>query len=290
MMRRQSKDPLLDANPRKSRSGAADEVSGVLDLRAELLRTKELVNAAKARRSTPDSAAAVLAPGDDVAARTNASRLDPKFVNALSKRDRDRLRESLKPAQASSKGAATEEDMPEGPSWDEMQAALRAKQARYEELERTGGLDELEKDPDAQPLIDFVAKRYDQIQRRHEGDDSSTDGGYSRRTRRSYRSDDEEMIETVDEFGRTRLVPASSLRPRSASPGWSGGEGDYRDRPPSPARINAPDHYDAKREVRTLGVAFYHLSQSADERSAQLAELRRLREETLAALSPMSAE
>ncbi|KAA8909616.1 hypothetical protein TRICI_004451 [Trichomonascus ciferrii] len=102
---------------------------------------------------------------------------------------------------------------------------------------------------------------------------------------------EDEMIEIVDEFGRSRQVKRNEYyngpveRPKELVYGdLVQHEAVQFNDLNSPGKQNLEEaedvHYDSRWEVRDKGVGFYQFSQSEDERRRQMAELKHIREET----------
>ncbi|KNE62431.1 hypothetical protein AMAG_07650 [Allomyces macrogynus ATCC 38327] len=202
--------------------------------------------------------------------------------------------------------ASSDEDEVEKNGDDEDEMAARARRERKRKRRE-----------EAAPLVDFLTKRYQELEQG--GGDASSDDErsdsaddddvvvsdqeerYRRRAERgrarsrsrspspSYKrpryaseSDEEDMVEITDEFGRARLVPRryahEYMPPQSPSPYDDYSDEDHGWRSPSP-----PAHFDSKREVRTMGVGYYALSTDAGERAEQMRALQDLREQTLEA-------
>ncbi|KAK9447468.1 uncharacterized protein V1518DRAFT_376559 [Limtongia smithiae] len=117
--------------------------------------------------------------------------------------------------------------------------------------------------------------------------------------------DDDEMVEYTDEFGRTRTVSkyllskytvidegaekaAKALRPNNLIRGdyiqheaFKGDEDAMRAILERDDTIGLDVHFDADREIRTLGTGFYKFSKDKEERERQMSELKNMREETM---------
>ncbi|KAJ3293237.1 hypothetical protein HK104_004634 [Borealophlyctis nickersoniae] len=124
---------------------------------------------------------------------------------------------------------------------------------------------------------------------------------------------DDPWVEATDEFGRTRVVRGSQVEElglriggggggetatkAAASGGGDGGGGigelvsdDMRremerqrwEREVMEGGDTGPLHYSAKQEIRTLGVGYYSFSQDEQARARQMAELKKMRDETAA--------
>lgn len=103
---------------------------------------------------------------------------------------------------------------------------------------------------------------------------------------------DDELIEIVDEFGRTRQVKRNEYydgpveRPEELIYGdLVQHDAVQTSGLKSPNKQNLEEsedvHYDSTWEVRNKGVGFYQFSQNEEERRRQMEELKHIREETL---------
>ena len=167
--------------------------------------------------------------------------------------------------------------------------ALEKKSRMYDEMNANG--DEPNND---EILVDFLMKQNDALGKNQEK--VGKKGPLWKGKRSS------ELVEIVDEFGRTRMVRADSQMAR-----------DYRERLEHEANREAKDddsassiqeptldlrekspiqdeipkeelnlHFDASRErTRMMGVGFYQLSGNLDKRMEQMKDLGELREETI---------
>lgn len=174
-------------------------------------------------------------------------------------------------------------------------AALERKAQLYEKLRKgkSGGLSEQQYDA---LLVDFDSKTMD----RYESDSDDVDESLT--VPRAQEYDDDPVIEYEDEFGRIRTARRSEV-PRHLLPTSKDqeiGDEDVIYNPvdffpvyePSAERVQAvaeelaeaqkrPEmHYDAAKEVRAKGAAFYRFSADEETRRQQMEELRSVREET----------
>ncbi|KAI6024641.1 hypothetical protein BKA83DRAFT_685078 [Pisolithus microcarpus] len=174
-------------------------------------------------------------------------------------------------------------------------AALERKAQIYEKLKKgkSGGLSEQQYDA---LLVDFDSKTMD----RYESDSDDVDESLTVPTVPQH--DDDPVIEYEDEFGRIRTARRSEV-PRHLLPASKDqeiGEEDVIYNPvdffpvyePSAERVKAVEeelaeaqkkpemHYDATKEVRAKGAAFYQFSADEETRKQQMEELRSAREET----------
>ncbi|EWC46946.1 hypothetical protein DRE_03708 [Drechslerella stenobrocha 248] len=159
-------------------------------------------------------------------------------------------------------------------------------------------------------LIDFDRKWAERQADKEEGSETSSDDELSAR------SDDEEMVEYEDEFGRTRnqtkrevrRVQREDARVQTMASAYDSDE-DTRRRRVDPSRLIYGDviqtaafsqdeldrrkkeieesrqeeqdsHYDATKEVRTKGVGFYQFSQDGEARKKEMEALAAEREKT----------
>ncbi|KAG6332755.1 hypothetical protein ID866_6329 [Astraeus odoratus] len=183
-------------------------------------------------------------------------------------------------------------------------AALERKAQLYEKLRKgmSGGLNEKQYDA---LLVDFDSKAMDH----YESDSDDVDESLT--VPRVPEADDDPIIEYEDEFGRIRMAHESEV-PRHLLPTSKGQrleENDVIYNPvnffpvyePSAERVKAveeelieaqkrPDmHYDAAKEVRAKGAAFYQFSADEETRKQQMEELRSAREETKKTRQEMGA-
>ncbi|KAI6008140.1 hypothetical protein F5J12DRAFT_905254 [Pisolithus orientalis] len=161
-------------------------------------------------------------------------------------------------------------------------AALERKAQLYEKLRKgkSGGLSEQQYDA---LLVDFDSKTMD----RYESDSDDVDESLT--VPRAQEYDDDPVIEYEDEFGRIRTARRSEV-PRHLLP--TSKDQEIGDEDPSAERVQAvaeelaeaqkrPEmHYDAAKEVRAKGAAFYRFSADEETRRQQMEELRSVREET----------
>lgn len=86
---------------------------------------------------------------------------------------------------------------------------------------------------------------------------------------------EEEMVEFVDEFGRTRTMSKAEyeqiLNTQSTSEPECGPD----------RRTSEPEHFDDTKEIRSRGVGFYRFSKEEEERQRQMRELTELRQNTV---------
>ncbi|KAL5526112.1 hypothetical protein ACEPAG_7450 [Sanghuangporus baumii] len=177
-------------------------------------------------------------------------------------------------------------------------AALERKAKIYEKLRKgkTGGLTEAQIDS---LLVDFESKSVDdEFSSDSEGADESV------KVPKPADDEDDPIIEYEDEFGRVRTARRSEV-PRQYMPS-AHEEQEHDDDPfvvhnpvdhfpvfePSAERLaelqkaaeeaDKPleSHYDATREVRAKGAAFYAFSTDEERRQREMDELRKAREET----------
>ncbi|ORZ30264.1 hypothetical protein BCR44DRAFT_40685 [Catenaria anguillulae PL171] len=226
-------DPL---HPQNSKPAPKPASSGLLDLKTELLRAQSQVVS-----SSSSSSQSKLKP--------KSKKLDPKFIlppssdstsssRSTSKkhkkrdRDRDRGRSDDRDTRGrDSKRSKRKSKSPE-PDWAHIQASLAHKSQVYDSLVESGGGAQLELAcargdmPEASaPLIDFVAKRYDQIvaeeaarkerkkNKRRLRDSSDSSGNDRSRSR----SPTERHRRRRDKRDRYRLRSSSRTRTRSRS-------------------------------------------------------------------------
>ena len=172
---------------------------------------------------------------------------------------------------------------------EESRIALEKKSRMYDEMHANG--DEPNND---EILVDFLMKQNDTLGKNQEK--VGKKGPLWKGKRSS------ELVEIVDEFGRTRMVRVDSQMARdyrerlehesnleakddddSAS---SIQETTLNSREKSPIQDEMPEeglnlHFDASRErTRMMGVGFYQLSGNLDRRMEQMKDLGELREET----------
>lgn len=169
-------------------------------------------------------------------------------------------------------------------------------------------------------LIDFDRKWAERKSERDRGSDSEEGSSSDEDDRLSDRSDDEEMVDHEDEFGRTKKMTKRELRKLEreegrgrridGAGGYDSDEEDVRKRRIDPTKVIYGDviqtaafdrdafemrqkqreeeereeqnvHYDATKEVRTKGVGFYQFSQDNDARKKEMDALADMREKTL---------
>jgi hypothetical protein len=148
--------------------------------------------------------------------------------------------------------------------------ALQRKSKQYNELQ---GQDVQQDDV----LVDFLYKQEESSQP-------------------SFLQSENQWVEIVDEFGRTRLVrredvpevPVVSQEPNDSVPSSHGmmstdmmRERERQEWEEAVQSEQLNKHFDSKWERRTLGVGYYQLSQDMDARRQQMEELRSLRNDTL---------
>ncbi|KAI5982679.1 hypothetical protein EDC04DRAFT_2885077 [Pisolithus marmoratus] len=155
------------------------------------------------------------------------------------------------------------------PTLESARAALERKAQLYEKLRKgkSGGLSEKQYDA---LLVDFDSKTMD----RYESDSDDVDESLT--VPRVPEYDDDPVIEYEDEFGRIRTARRSEV-PRHLLP--TSKDQEIGDEDPSAERVKAM-HYDATKEVRAKGAAFYQFSADEETRRQQMEELRSTREET----------
>ncbi|KAF8440525.1 hypothetical protein L210DRAFT_3612382 [Boletus edulis BED1] len=171
-------------------------------------------------------------------------------------------------------------------------AALERKAKVYEKLMKgkSGGLSEKQYEA---LLVDFDSKGIDH----YESDSDDADESLTVPTKPGEEEDDP-VIEYEDEFGRLRTGRRSEVPRHLLHKSQDEEEDGYNPvnffpvYEPSAERIKAvqdelaePDnplssHYDASKEVRAKGAAFYQFSGDEETRKKQLEELRTVREET----------
>ncbi|KAI5982319.1 hypothetical protein EDD15DRAFT_2181060 [Pisolithus albus] len=252
----------------KSKAGGVSATS-FFDLKSELAKQAEEFTKDKARTGVKYLAEAKKAKST-VWARSN------KGVEARARRDIE-LEEVSKSTVESAR------------------AALERKARIYEKLKKgkSGGLTEQQYDA---LLVDFDSKTMD----RYESDSDDVDESLTVPTAPQH--DDDPVIEYEDEFGRIRTARRSEV-PRHLLPASKDqeiGEEDVIYNPvdffpvyePSAERVKAVEeelaeaqkkpemHYDATKEVRAKGAAFYQFSADEETRKQQMEELRSAREET----------
>ncbi|KAG8213397.1 hypothetical protein J3R82DRAFT_11896 [Butyriboletus roseoflavus] len=244
---------------------------------------------------------AELAKKSDEFARTKAAG-GPKFVPG-----EGRIRPDKKPTvwARSNKGvqgrAARDVELEEVSkvTVESARAALERKAKVYEKLMKgkSGGLSDKQYEA---LLVDFDSKGVDQ----YESDSDDVDESLTVPTQPNEEEDDP-IIEYEDEFGRLRTSRRSEV-PRHLLRKTQGEEEDVDDADvihnpvnffpvfePSAERIKAvqdelaeaenplSSHYDASKEVRPKGAAFYQFSGDEETRQKQMEELRAAREETM---------
>ncbi|KAJ3107882.1 hypothetical protein HDU97_002814 [Phlyctochytrium planicorne] len=161
-------------------------------------------------------------------------------------------------------------------------------------------------EPEKGVLVDFLQKSVAK---------KMLDGNKKKRKGRGDDDDDDEeeekdeadpWVETVDQFGRTKIVrksQADAMKPTEtfvkASNATSTSDFDggptmvsadmklqmERENWEAGARAEAeavePKHFEAGKEIRNLGVGFYAFSREESERERQMADLKRIREQTV---------
>lgn len=91
-----------------------------------------------------------------------------------------------------------------------------------------------------------------------------------------------EHVEFIDEFGRCRMVSIQEHEQLMSVKKKMADELIESLKPKiETVEETGPSHFDDTKEVRTLGVGFYRLSQNEEERKAQLEKLSALRQETV---------
>ncbi|KAL7746891.1 hypothetical protein RI367_007711 [Sorochytrium milnesiophthora] len=254
--------------------------AGILDLKAEVFRTKQLAELRGASSSSSRNSSALADK------QPTTTKLDARFIDATSahkKRTKERLAREL------DRSKPVRDD---APSWNDMRAALERKERIYQEMKRRADDDGSERvgpgsNKDAGSLVDFVKKRYDDMVQGRDSDSDEDNDDTSRKATRAQQEEDE-MVEIMDEFGRMRRVPKTEAHlymdqddaeDDSGLPYEDDTASRPRPRPPSPPAL--VQHFDTKQEVRTMGTGFYRFSLNDGERSQQLADLRKLREQTI---------
>ncbi|KAH7106444.1 hypothetical protein BKA62DRAFT_612245 [Auriculariales sp. MPI-PUGE-AT-0066] len=191
------------------------------------------------------------------------------------------------------------------PVLEHARETLERKAELYDKLRKgkSGGLEEKEY---SNLLVDFDAKAEEH------GYSSSSDNEDQSWT--GPRHDDiDPMVETQDEFGRTRMVRRSELSREAAyqdrNPDLPADDdpyllhGDHKFFPTfqqseeTIAAVNASlveeapnKHYNAAQEVRAKGAAFYQFSGDLEQRERQMEELRQARDDTTKTRAENGAE
>lgn len=124
------------------------------------------------------------------------------------------------------------------------------------------------------------AKLYDEMQEQGEADPEEDQNLLVDFLMKNAKNDlKEELIETVDEFGRTRLIKKPDIEEsRSKIQGFvKSSDNLFNEDISGPSNL----HFDARKERRAMGVGFYQFSQDQQQRQAQLNELNILRVNTI---------
>ena len=167
--------------------------------------------------------------------------------------------------------------------------ALEAKSRLYQKLER-GKLAEsdLNKSQRENLMVDFAWKGWNPEKEDFDFDISSEEDdhdGYNRSDSEKGKlgidqvleminsneidADSDRWLEYEDEFGRTRVAKLGQLRQIQ------------KDREEVNKLRSKTSHYDGDAEIRNKGVGFYQFSTDEEERKNEMAELRKLRAETI---------
>ncbi|KAI8849907.1 hypothetical protein BC829DRAFT_390482 [Chytridium lagenaria] len=177
--------------------------------------------------------------------------------------------------------------------------ALMRKEKEYENLRKRGERGEDSDDDEEEGrqkkprgLVDFVGKMIEKGKGRGSSDEEEEEQEES----------EDPWVETVDQFGRTKIVRKSQVEAKTTSGFVKAGEvvGQEGDQPSLvssdmrmqqqreqwEAEVKAdaeaePLHFDANREHRTMGVGYYAFSRSESERQRQMDALKNIREETV---------
>ena len=163
--------------------------------------------------------------------------------------------------------------------------ALEAKARLYQQLERGKVMEsDLNKGQRENLMVDFAWKGWNPENEDFEFDSSSDDDedeyersdsekgklGFDQVLEMINEGDDlDRWIEYEDEFGRTRVTKLGQLRQIQT------------DREDVNRLRSATTHYDGDAEIRNKGVGFYQFTRDEEGRRIQMAELKKLREETV---------
>lgn len=160
--------------------------------------------------------------------------------------------------------------------------ALEAKARLYKKLERGRMLEsDLNTNQRENLMVDFAFKGWNTGTEEFDFpvDDTSDDDNPSDRTmlgidgvmkmiEEELESDDK-WVEYEDEFGRLRVCKLGHLRQLQ------------KDRQQVQSYQGDSKHYDGDAEIRNKGVAFYQFERDEEERTRQMSQLKKLREETV---------
>lgn len=153
--------------------------------------------------------------------------------------------------------------------------ALSEKSAKYRQMliRSTHLLSEEEKQSSLQDnpevLVDFDGMSFENMQRflKSKSDDDDDDGDHRsgcRKMSRPVSSSSINLVEVVDEFGRTRMVTPAQA------------EACQKKASPSPYISSQAAHYDSNFEIRDKSVSFYKFSLDEDQRKEQMKALKHL--------------
>ncbi|KAJ3054996.1 hypothetical protein HK097_000142 [Rhizophlyctis rosea] len=238
--------------------------ASVVDLKAELFKKQQELVAEKARTGSSTTKAVSLKP---------IKGLPPKNKNVELRGAKDAIEEVETNATLES-------------SW----VALQRKTKLYEQLRKDmGGQDDHHGE---ESLVDFVRKT---LVDHEAGKDSDSEDDEKREQDES----DDPWVEATDEFGRTRVVRKSQLQAINQQFVKAGEAGTDYDGPQLMSEdmlreaerlkweeemknASATKHYNRGNEIRTLGVGHYAFSQDEEERARQQAELKQMRNQTVA--------
>ncbi|RUS29166.1 hypothetical protein BC938DRAFT_480971, partial [Jimgerdemannia flammicorona] len=169
----------------------------------------------------------------------------------------------------------------EMPTLEASRAALERKARIYDKLRKGGSVSEKVAE---ELMVDFERKNWNDPEESDTSDDEKRSSG---------EGEDDPWVEYVDEFGRTRVVRKSQVPKEPTPPPVDDtlptllSEDMRRDlerqrweREAEEELAAGPQHYDERREVRAKGVGFYRFSRDEGERSEQMSELKRLRNQT----------
>ncbi|KAJ1646000.1 hypothetical protein LPJ64_002464 [Coemansia asiatica] len=184
---------------------------------------------------------------------------------------------------------SSQNDLESGsPSSTHVRQALEKKAKIYDALSsgraiRSGVLDDdqMSKILD-ESSVDFVSIISQRLQQQEK---QKTDSSHSGSSTRAMRSNEDDLVEVIDEFGRSRTVPrskASEYGKMSASQQESSSSSDSSDLEGQNITTDAPLR-------RNQGTVHYHLSLNNTEREKQLQALRKLHDDTLASRERASA-
>ncbi|KAI8610583.1 hypothetical protein BC830DRAFT_730664 [Chytriomyces sp. MP71] len=279
--------------------------SAVVDLKAELFKTREAFERARQSHTKPDES--VVVSGSETIREfkklSDANKLRTKELQDARLRRPNRHGGNQNLAQKREKEPETVGDAALEASW----VALQRKAKEYERLKR-GAEDGEEpekraKGEDKLPLVDFVRKHLDKE------DADAEDGALGGIAEAE--EDEDPWIEATDSFGRTRILRRSQAEklkqtgPAYVVAGFASASEASSDQNYTPELLSEdmrrelarqeweqqamaeikdplppPKHYDPQREIRNLGVGFYGFSQDDDERKRQMDALNALRKDT----------